>query len=777
MFGTILRKLGKLSISFCAILLVCTLSGHAKTADRAKDAPKGGINADIDYSGMASNLMTSLYGKTPDFFDKYLDARQKYEIGKAIWSGNYNKAVSKALQFAKDKAIGKVPVLSQLYAMGQLGKELGDLAWMTYGPGEFDKIYDKYFKDLTKNDLSQPPDDFIKAMIEEGSATVLFSWLDQRAGKAYTRNQKVAIIWDMIRKRRNFEILCKKHHLQKNVCTNEKLIKLEQNDAAIIAMAAKEVEQDSKTSTDLAQALFENRKSFDRSYVSGLSWSISLREVLPFKAVRSSGDRAFWSMGANIRRYPKSHKNPSQMANYFVVASIRVENNSGSDLKGFHLKLKAQLEENDCLTRSGTISGMAFIDAIDPSRPAGGIAPGEVYDKLYRPIDEANMEAKKHNLPAWYRSAVSEKSDLPRGESRLFAVLLGATSRTKLTYSSLVGQLYGGAEHRQPFGVFLRRPLTEPVQPPAWALEAKSCPQQRENPEPLDHQCSLSSLAPGISLTDEEVSRMKVACASSERGILSLGSSHLKVMCRNNRISRWSIGGLPYRLFGNRKIQSRECSSIRKLVSWKIDVGKSRSSTKSMFRIHVTNNSGMDLPRFRLTVKCARGYLAGHTIDKKMFEYFRHPPVLSDKCRDIGTRDILFTSPEGRKCQLEAMDRWASQHPPVRTPMGYCSLQKLRFSCDASPWKSGLKAGETKTYKVIYNGCGGIVGKLGFNSTILRPGIRYAGGSTPPAYMSRRPDYLGDIGYFLRYRAHKSSPKIWKRRPISQADHKKQKQE
>ena len=224
-----------------AIAMTCLIS-LANMQPVASDPAK--TNIQIDYLGMTSNLMSGLFGTSPAMLGKYLDAREQTAIGEAIWHGNPKQAIKLALQFTNDKAIGNIPVLGQLYAMGQLGKQLGDQAWIKFGPGEFDKIYGKYFNDFSASELAQPPDDFVKAMIAQGSATVLFAWIDRQTGKNNSPDAKIRIVWDMIRKKRNLEILCNERDLNGNNCNPGQLIRLEMNEASAIATAAQAVEQD-----------------------------------------------------------------------------------------------------------------------------------------------------------------------------------------------------------------------------------------------------------------------------------------------------------------------------------------------------------------------------------------------------------------------------------------------------------------------------------------------------------------------------------------------------
>ncbi len=224
-----------------AIVMACLISLSNAQSDAAEPAK---TNVQIDYLGMTSNLMSGLFGTSPAMLGKVLDAREQAAIGEAIWQGKLQDAINLALQFTSDKAIGNIPVLGQLYAMGQLGKQLGDQTWMKFGPGEFDKIYDKYFKEFSASELAQPPDDFVRAMIAQGSANVLFAWIDHQTGKNNSDDEKIRIVWDMIRKKRNLEILCNEHGLKGDDCNTGQLTRLEMNEATAIAEAALAVEQD-----------------------------------------------------------------------------------------------------------------------------------------------------------------------------------------------------------------------------------------------------------------------------------------------------------------------------------------------------------------------------------------------------------------------------------------------------------------------------------------------------------------------------------------------------
>ncbi len=199
---------------------------------------------ETDYLGMSNNFLTGLFGTSPEIVGRYLDAQAQTEIGIALWNGDYERAVGLSLDYTRDQAIGSIPVVGQLYAMGQLGQQLGDAAWITYGPGEFNKIYRTYFSEFQASELAQPPDDFVKAMISQGSATVLFAWIDRQTGKANSDDEKIQIIWDMIKEKRNFQILCDRYGLPPGTCTQPQLMALEMQEAAVIAQAARLLEQD-----------------------------------------------------------------------------------------------------------------------------------------------------------------------------------------------------------------------------------------------------------------------------------------------------------------------------------------------------------------------------------------------------------------------------------------------------------------------------------------------------------------------------------------------------
>lgn len=758
------QRLEELTICIALVSFLCIAPAPVMADANPGRGGAGPGVSDMDYAGAADNLLAGLFDASPKALGRYLDARKKHEIGMAVLNGDYGKAVDLTLQYAKEAAIentiGKVPVLSQLYAMGQLGKDLGDMSWATYGPGEFNRIYSRYFKRFTRQELSRPPDDFVKAMIAEGSAVVLFGWLDRQTGKTLTRDQKIDLVWNMIRKRRNFELLCAKHNLQQDACSYEALMKLEREAAAAVAAAARRVAQDGKISDQLAKALHEGRDSFDHAYLPGLNWSLRLHDLRPYETLRSRLDRASQHQMANIRRYRENIRKPkSQWAKKFMAVTIRIDNQSGHDLKNLFLVLEARLEENDCLSESaGTVTGMAYTELIDPSRPAGGLAPKgkDIFEKLYKPVDEADISAMRSHLPSWYRSATSPGIDLQSGQSRSLTVILGASNLNKLKYSRLVGKLYQGRQREQLLGMFMRRPLVSPKAPPDWKLKTYACRKQPAAAIAFDHICSLGEPSWGLELPQPKLAMMQSACARKGHGSVDKSKEHLRMSCRDGQIQSWHVRRLPIRVFNRQYILRRQaCSAVADQISWKIDVGKARSTTQTMFRIHITNKSGRNLPGFRLNVTCLQNFQALHAVDKRIFEYFLTPP------------------------EQKHLPQWADRHRLPKMFRNFCKLRKLDETCDKSPWKSGLGPGETKTYRVVYNGCGGIYGEMSVKSAPVMGAAVFANpgeSGAEPAKINNQlaggkpaePDSEGVIGSFVRLRADQSAPKSWVRQPARQ---------
>ena len=108
-------------------------SALADDALPAMPAPQPQFDVAPDYAGMAANFLAAIGKGSPKALEDHLDQRTADEIGRKVSAGDYAGASAAAMRQLGEKLIGEVPVVGQMYAMGQLGSQLGDWAIKHFG--------------------------------------------------------------------------------------------------------------------------------------------------------------------------------------------------------------------------------------------------------------------------------------------------------------------------------------------------------------------------------------------------------------------------------------------------------------------------------------------------------------------------------------------------------------------------------------------------------------------------------------------------------------------
>jgi hypothetical protein len=94
-----------------------------------------------DPAGVANDFITGLTGSAPAALGLASDGSEILSIGQDILKGDHKGALSRLGLFLSEKSVGTVPVIGQFYAIGKLGKTLGDMTMKWAGEKNFNDIF------------------------------------------------------------------------------------------------------------------------------------------------------------------------------------------------------------------------------------------------------------------------------------------------------------------------------------------------------------------------------------------------------------------------------------------------------------------------------------------------------------------------------------------------------------------------------------------------------------------------------------------------------------
>lgn len=225
-----------------APLLDCIPRALAQTSDRPAP-PKFEVRP--DYAGMADNFLSGVTGWSPSTLGRYLDAKAMSEIGLLVGDGDYGAASDKALRYLGDKAVASVPVIGQWYALGQLGKGLGDWAIDHFGSARFDSALNSLSAHFSEADWNRPYGDpalDIELVIIENAN--LLTFIDKQSGGGHSPDELRRMLWDMLRARHQFEALADHFGLSGSERTYETVARRYDEQMRVNAEAARLIEAD-----------------------------------------------------------------------------------------------------------------------------------------------------------------------------------------------------------------------------------------------------------------------------------------------------------------------------------------------------------------------------------------------------------------------------------------------------------------------------------------------------------------------------------------------------
>ena len=223
------------------------LVGCASAAQAQSPATPAPPHFDIrpDYAGMADNFLSGVTGWSPGMLGRYLDARTIGEIGLLVGNGDYAAASDMALRHLGDKAIASVPVIGQWYALGQVGKGLGDWAIDHFGSARFDGAFTSLSAHFSEADWNRPYGDpglDIELVIIENAN--LLTFIDKQSGGGHSPDELRRMLWDMLRARQQIEALADHFGLTGGDRTYQMIARRYHEEMRLNAEAARMIEAD-----------------------------------------------------------------------------------------------------------------------------------------------------------------------------------------------------------------------------------------------------------------------------------------------------------------------------------------------------------------------------------------------------------------------------------------------------------------------------------------------------------------------------------------------------
>ncbi|MBW8283805.1 MAG: hypothetical protein K0M55_09395 [Rhizobium sp.] len=231
-----------LAFHISALVLDCAPIALAQTA--TTPAPPQ-FDVRPDYVGMADNFISGATGWSPGALGRYLDAKAMSEIGLLVGNGDYGAASDKALHYLGEKAVASVPVIGQWYALGQLGKGLGDWAIDHFGSARFDSAMNSLSAHFSEADWNRPYGDpglDIELVIIENAN--LLTFIDKQSGGGHSPDELRRMLWDMLRARHQFEALADHFGLSGGERTYETIARRYDEQMRVNAEAARMIEAD-----------------------------------------------------------------------------------------------------------------------------------------------------------------------------------------------------------------------------------------------------------------------------------------------------------------------------------------------------------------------------------------------------------------------------------------------------------------------------------------------------------------------------------------------------
>jgi len=214
------------SLFLAALFLLAAEGVSVARADDtlpAMPAPAPQFDVAPDYAGIAANFLAAIGKSSPRALEDHLDQRTADEIGRKVAAGDYDGASHAAMRQLGEKLIGEIPVVGQMYAMGQLGSALGDWAIKYFGDARYASTYQKLEERLGGEWANERPDEFARVTLDRAMNGPLRGFLEQNIGGKRTDAEWVQILWQLMKGKHDFEMLCDHFGLQGADRTYDKL--------------------------------------------------------------------------------------------------------------------------------------------------------------------------------------------------------------------------------------------------------------------------------------------------------------------------------------------------------------------------------------------------------------------------------------------------------------------------------------------------------------------------------------------------------------------------
>ncbi len=182
-----------------------------------------------DPVGVANDFITGLTGSAPAALGLASDGSEILSIGQDILKSDHKGALSRLGLFLSEKSVGTVPVIGQFYAIGKLGKTLGDMTMKWAGEKNFNDIFESVREAAVTDSAGGWPrnleaakrDDFFYLVFNE-RFKVFDTYLEKKTGiKDPEARENLAI--EMILSRGRMEDLFDQYGLTGKDRTYEKL--------------------------------------------------------------------------------------------------------------------------------------------------------------------------------------------------------------------------------------------------------------------------------------------------------------------------------------------------------------------------------------------------------------------------------------------------------------------------------------------------------------------------------------------------------------------------